>query len=67
MLLVQVTLSLFIISIRANMIDIKIGVFFPTNSVRYQSRMGYNTSAGAINLALDRIQQEQLTPNVNYR
>jgi hypothetical protein len=67
MLFLQVTLSLFIISIKANMIDIKIGVFFPPNNPQFQSLMGYNISAGAINLALDRIQQEQLTPNVNYR
>jgi hypothetical protein len=67
MLFLQVTLSLFIISIKANMIDIKIGVFFPQHSVAYQPLIGYNNSAGAINLALDRIQQEQLTPNVNYR
>jgi hypothetical protein len=53
--------------IQANVINIKIGLFFPFNSSGFQSLMGYNISAGAINLALDQIQQEQLIPNVNFR
>ncbi len=51
----------------ANIIQIKIGLFFPADSTTFQPTMGYNTSAGAINLALDRIQQEQLIPNINFR
>ncbi len=53
--------------IQANMIKIKIGLFFPFNSTTFQPLMGYNISAGAINLALNQIQQEQLIPNVNFR
>ena len=60
-------LFLFITFHEANIIQIKIGLFFPADSTTYQPMMGYNISAGAINLALDRIQQEQLIPNINFR
>lgn len=45
--------------------DLKIGMIAPVNHPYYNFHIGFGTSAGAVGLALDRVEQEQLLPDAN--
>jgi len=47
--------------------DLTIGVMLPFDDPYLKPLMGYETSAGAITLALDRVKRENLLPGANFR
>uniref|UniRef100_A0A914YPU6 Guanylate cyclase n=1 Tax=Panagrolaimus superbus TaxID=310955 RepID=A0A914YPU6_9BILA len=51
----------FIINVR-----LKVGLLFPNATYRLRTLMGFGQSAPAITLALKRVQEERMLPNVNF-
>lgn len=48
--------------------DVKIGLMIPHEEVGFIKYMyGFSTTAGAATMALDRIKDEQLLPEANFR
>lgn len=51
----------------ANSYDLRIGLIAPADQPKYNPTFGLGTSCGAVGLALDRIQREQIIPDANIR
>jgi len=47
--------------------DLTVGVMLPFDDPYLKPLMGYETSAGAVTLALDRVKRENLLPGANIR
>lgn len=47
--------------------DLRIGVLLPFEDPYLKPLVGYETSAGAVTVALDRIKEERLLPGANIR
>lgn len=47
--------------------DIRIGITLPFDNAQLKAFSSYETSAGAVTLALDRVKREQLLPRANFR
>lgn len=69
--LVSILLVLFVVCINTNAqtkpYDLTIGVMLPFDDPYLKQLMGYETSAGAVTLALDRIKRENLLPGANIK
>ncbi len=48
------------------MMEIKIGLMIPKDNAILKPTIGYGTSAGAITLAMEKIDEEHLLDNVNF-
>ncbi len=46
--------------------DVKVGLVLPKDNVALRPTIGFGTSAGAITLALQRIQEEKLLEGANF-
>lgn len=47
--------------------QVRIGMMFPFDDPYLKSLIGYETSAGAVTVALDRVRDEKLLPGANFR
>ena len=55
------------LSINSSLQNVSIGLMLPEGVPYLENRIGYGSSAGALVLAMKRIEREQLLPDVQFQ
>ncbi len=67
-LLAVTAVVIFALSVRGEgeRVAVKVGLLLPKENPYLLQKMGYATSAAAVSIALDRVNQEKLLPQVDW-